>query len=124
METKISIIGAGSGAFSLSMIRDICLTPNLAGSTVSFMDIDAERLEAAYTLCQRYAQELSFELHLEKTLDRRESLQGADFVINTALAAGHHRPREGWEIARRYGYNPVDLLATVFFHLGQGTKRK
>jgi alpha-galactosidase len=105
METKISIIGAGSGAFSLALIRDICLTPNLEGSTVSFMDIDPERLEAAYTLCRRYAQELSFELYLEKTLDRRESLQGADFVINTALAAGHHRLREGWEIARRYGYN-------------------
>jgi alpha-galactosidase len=48
---------------------------------------------------------LSFELYLEKTLDRRASLQGADFVINTALAAGHHRLREGWEIARRHGYN-------------------
>ncbi|NLE43312.1 MAG: hypothetical protein GX620_01220, partial [Chloroflexi bacterium] len=40
MDTKISIIGAGSAVFSLSMIRDICLTPNLQGSTIMFMDID------------------------------------------------------------------------------------
>jgi alpha-galactosidase len=105
MTTKISIIGAGSGAFSLSMIRDICLTPNLAGSTVSLMDIDPDRLDAAHSVCQRYAQELGFELMLEKTLDRRHSLRDAEFVINTALVAGHQRLREGWAIAQRYGFN-------------------
>jgi alpha-galactosidase len=69
------------------------------------MDIDAERLHAAHAVCQRYARELSFELRLEPTLDRQVALRGADFVINTALAAGHHRLREGWEIARRHGYD-------------------
>ena len=36
--TKISIIGAGSAVFSLNLIRDICLSPNLANSTVNLMD--------------------------------------------------------------------------------------
>ena len=66
MTVKISLIGAGSGAFSLSLIRDICLTENLRGSTVSFMDINPQRLEAAFTLCQRYARELNFDLKIEK----------------------------------------------------------
>lgn len=104
MAVKISLIGAGSAVFSLDLIRDICLTPNLAGSTISFMDIDPARLEAAYTLCRRYAAEVGIELRLDKTTDRRESLQGADFVINTALAAGHHRLRDGLEIGRKHGY--------------------
>jgi len=104
MKNKISIIGAGSAVFSLNLIRDLCLTPNLAGSTISFMDINQERLEAAHALCRRYAEEMGIELELEKTTDRRESLQGANFVINTALAAGHHRLREGLAIARRHGY--------------------
>ncbi len=68
------------------------------------MDINQERLEAAHALCRRYAEEMGIELELEKTMDRRESLQGANFVINTALAAGHHRLREGLAIARRHGY--------------------
>jgi alpha-galactosidase len=34
---KISIVGAGSAVFSLAMVCDLCLTPGLRGSTVSFM---------------------------------------------------------------------------------------
>lgn len=101
---KIALIGAGSAVFSLSLIRDLCLTPNLAGSVVSFMDIDESRLEGACTLCRRFADEVGIRLDLEKTTDRRTALRGADFVINTALGAGHRRLQEGWEIGRRYGY--------------------
>lgn len=104
MENKISLIGAGSAVFSLGLIRDLCLTPDLAGSTISFMDINQERLDAVHTICTRYAEEMGIELDLQKTLDREESLQDADFVINTALAAGHHQLREGIAIARRHGY--------------------
>jgi alpha-galactosidase len=101
---KISIIGAGSAVFSLRLIIDFCLTPNLQGSTISFMDIDQGRLDAIHRLCQRYADEVGIRLTLEKTTNRRESLAGADFVINTALAAGHERLREGWTVARQHGY--------------------
>lgn len=102
-EIKISLIGAGSGCFSLGLIKDLCLTQNLKGSTVSFMDIDEERLNAVYELCRRYSNEIGTEIHIEKTLDRQESLNGADFVINTALAAGHHRLQAGWELAKKHG---------------------
>ena len=105
MSIKISIIGAGSHTFSLNLVRDICLTPNLKDSTISLMDIDEERLNGIYGLCRRYAEEVGIKLNLEKTTDRRESLKGADFVINTALAAGgHQRLMEGWSIAMKHGY--------------------
>jgi alpha-galactosidase len=102
--TKIALIGAGSAVFSLSLIRDLCLTPNLVGSVVSFLDIDESRLDGVYNLCRRYASEVSIQLNQEKTTDRRVALQDADFVINTALGAGHHRLREGWAIGRKHGY--------------------
>ena len=113
MNIKISLIGAGSGAFSIQLIRDLCLTRNLEGCTISFMDINPERLEGSFILCQRYAKELGVDFTFEKTLDRSQSLQGADFVINTALAAGHHRLQAGWEIARRYGYRWGGSLAIM-----------
>jgi len=104
VEVKISIIGAGSAIFSISLIKDLCLTPSLSGSTVSLMDISGERLDAVHAICTRYAEETGSRLRVEKTLNRRESLRDADFVVNTALTAGYARLREGWSIARRLGY--------------------
>jgi alpha-galactosidase len=104
IKPKISIIGAGSAVFSLNLVRDLCITPKLRGSTVSLMDIDEQRLEAVYALCKRYAAEVGIDLHLQKTTDRREVLEGADFVINTALVSGHQSWREGWQIGQQHGY--------------------
>jgi alpha-galactosidase len=104
MAPKITIIGAGSAVFSLSLVRDLCLTPSLRGSSVCFMDINSERLDAIHALCGRYARETGIELQLHKTTDRREALRGADVVVNAALVAGHQRLRAGWEVARKYGY--------------------
>jgi alpha-galactosidase len=104
MPHTITIIGAGSAIFSLNMVRDLCLTPGLRGATVRFMDIDPQRLAAIHALGARYAAEVGSELALEATTDRRAALRGADVVVNAALAAGHHRLRAGWDVARRHGY--------------------
>lgn len=104
MSIKISVIGAGSSVFSLDLIRDLCISEYLKDCTVSFMDIDSERLESAYKLCVRYAGELGSGLKIEKTTDREESLRGADFVINTALHVNYDLWKRGWAIAVKYGY--------------------
>ncbi len=104
MPIKITLIGAGSAVFSLNLVRDLCLTPKLAGSTVCFMDIDDGRLQAVYELCRRYAQETGTALNLEQNTNRREALTDADFVINTALVAGYDRLQAGWDLARPLGY--------------------
>ncbi|MHB9034464.1 MAG: family 4 glycosyl hydrolase [Anaerolineae bacterium] len=102
---KIALIGAGSGAFALALLRDLCLSVTLRGSTVALIDINPERLRASTAVCRRYTAEVGGDLRLEPTLERRTALQGADYVVNTALAAGHQRLRAGWEIAQRHGFN-------------------
>lgn len=104
MSIKISVIGAGSSVFSLDLIRDLCISDYLKDCTVSFMDIAPERLESAYKLCVRYANEMGQPLKIEKTTDRLESLKGADFVINTALHVNYELWKRGWAIASKYGY--------------------
>lgn len=104
MSIKISVIGAGSSVFSLDLIRDLCTSEYLDGCTVSFMDIDPKRLDSAYQLCTRYAQELGKNLTILKTTDRIQSLTGADFVINTALHVNYDLWKRGWAIAREHGY--------------------
>ena len=101
---KISVIGAGSAQFSLGLVKDICLTPGLAGSLIHFMDIDADRLDMIHKMAVRYANELGTTLHFESTTDRRTSLQDADFVINPASANSHHHQRAVRELTAKYGY--------------------
>lgn len=47
---KIGVVGAGSAVFSLGLVKDLCLTANLSGSEVSFMDVDPHRLEVVQAL--------------------------------------------------------------------------
>ncbi|MHB8277066.1 MAG: family 4 glycosyl hydrolase [Candidatus Humimicrobiaceae bacterium] len=105
MNIKIAVIGAGSAVFSVNMIKDICLTTNLEGSTISFMDIDKDRLDNVYNLCKRYSEEAKIKLTLEKTTDLKQALKAADYVINAALVTkGYDRWEEGWSIAYKHGY--------------------
>jgi len=101
---NITIIGAGSAVFSLSLIRDLCLTPTLNGSNLTLMDIDPDRLESINLLCTRYAAEMRIDIKTRTTMDRRDALQGADFVINTALVGNYDLLRKGWEIAQKHDY--------------------
>lgn len=107
---RISIIGAGSGEFSMGIVRDLAFTPSLGGSTVSFMDIDKARLDAIFEVATRYTRELGADLRFKKTLDRKESLRGADFVINCAMVGGWERFLHAQQVSRKHGYSQ-----TVFY---------
>lgn len=104
MSIKLTIIGAGSGVFSINLIKDVCVNPHFHGASITLMDINKERLDGIYGLCSRYIDEMQAHIHLEKTMDREQALQGADFVIHVALDYGHERLREGWKIAKQHGY--------------------
>ncbi len=104
MSKKICIIGAGSAIFSLNLIKDICINEHFRNCTVSLMDINMERLEAIYELCIRYTEEMNAGITVLKTMNRREAMQDADFVINVALDYGHERFKQGIEVAYKNGY--------------------
>jgi alpha-galactosidase len=101
---KIGVVGAGSATFSLGLVKDLSLTPSLAGSMVHFMDIDEERLAMIHRLAQRYCDELGQDLRIESTTSLDEVLQDADFVINTASASSHHHQRAVRDLTEKYGY--------------------
>jgi alpha-galactosidase len=86
---KIGVIGAGSAQFSLGLVRDLCLTPSLAGTTVSLMDIDVERAEMVRDLAERYVKEIGGDLRFEVAQTREDAISEADFVINSASTGAH-----------------------------------
>jgi alpha-galactosidase len=102
---KVAIIGAGSAQFSLGLVKDLCLTESLAGSHISFMDIDEGRLDMIYRLATRYAGQLGSSLTFDRTLDRQAALRDAAFVVNTVYVLGHEIEAQMRDLAaRQYGY--------------------
>ena len=102
---KVTVIGAGGVVFSLGLVKDLCLTEGLSGSLVSFMDINEERLDVIYNLALRYAEDLGSDLKFERTLNREEALQGADFVVNIAtITHNEYFMKRRRELADTLGY--------------------
>jgi alpha-galactosidase len=85
---KITLIGAGSTVFTRNLCSDILLTPALQESTIALMDIDAERLKQAKNLVQAIIDQRKLKARVEATLDRREAVEGAKYVITTFQQGG------------------------------------
>lgn len=81
--TKIVFIGAGSMSFGIPTYRDLFTTPELSGSTLSLVDIDPENLDRMYELALVMNEKSGMGLTIEKHLERREALPGAEFIVNS-----------------------------------------
>jgi len=101
---NIAIIGAGSVVFSTSFIRDLCVTKSLWGSKITLMDISKDRLNMIHNLAVRYMKETKANLKIETTMNRRDALEDADFVLCTVKVGGYQPMEMERKIAERYGY--------------------
>ncbi len=101
--TKITFIGAGSLGFTSELVRDILTFPLLEASTISLMDIDAERLEWAKKGVEHLIAAGNHPAKVEATLDRAEALKGADVVLTTILAGSTEVWRHDIEVPKKYG---------------------
>src|SRR6266566_4665912 len=102
---KVAFIGAGSVVFSKNLTGDILSYPEFKNATLAYMDIDRERLDVAAGLARKVARTLDANPSIQATLDRREALRGADFVINMVQIGGYDATRIDFEIPRKHGLN-------------------
>ncbi|MGB9789164.1 alpha-glucosidase AglA [Thermotoga caldifontis] len=102
---KIVFVGAGSVRYTIKLVGDLATQQKLHGSKLVLMDIDEERLKATHVLVRKYLDELGAEFEVESTRDLERALEGAQFVINTALARaeGHEDGYVQYEIVRQIG---------------------
>ncbi len=99
------MIGAGSVVFSKNLTGDILSFPEFKDATFSYMDIDAERLQVGADLCRKLAKSVGTNPTIEATLNQKEALRGADFVINMVQIGGFNSTLVDFEIPRKYGLN-------------------
>lgn len=89
---KICLIGAGSTVFAQSILGDVLSNPALQNATISLHDIDETRLSTSVVVANRIGQTLGLaNLKVEATANRRDALQGADFVI-LMMQVGGYKP--------------------------------
>ena len=103
MSPKIAFVGAGSVVFTQNLLGDILAFPELAESEIALHDIDPERLETARVLAERVGETLGARPRVTASLDRRETLDGADYVINSVQVGGHAATVRDYEIPARHG---------------------
>src|SRR6476619_2388896 len=113
--TRIAFIGAGSIEFTRDLLGDLLSFDDLGELHVALHDIDRERLATGEAMARWTAQELGAELSLSTHLDRREALDGADFVLNMIQVGGHAATLLDFEIPARHG-----LRQTIADTLGLG----
>ncbi|MEM2514066.1 MAG: hypothetical protein QXT06_02070 [Candidatus Bathyarchaeia archaeon] len=105
---KITIIGGGSSTFTPQLMRLFVSSTVLSGSTITLMDINEHRLKVMERLSKKIIEKTGADLKVETTMDQKESLVDADFVITSIGVGGN----EAWgldiEIPAKYGiYMPV-----------------
>jgi len=106
-ETKIVLIGAGSSSFGLFSICDAANTPALRGSTLVLVDIDAKKLRVMKKLAELMNKKTGAKLKIEHTVDRKEALPGAEFIVMSIAVDRMNRWRMDWEIPFKHGIRQV-----------------
>ncbi|MEM8632313.1 MAG: alpha-glucosidase/alpha-galactosidase [Pseudomonadota bacterium] len=116
MPVKLAFIGAGSTIFTKNIVGDALQFPAMADATITLMDIDKTRLAESALVAKKLVASLGVLARIETTLDQREALDGADFVV-TAFQIGGYRPSTviDFDIPRTYG-----LRQTIADTLGVG----
>jgi len=113
--TRIAFIGAGSVEFTRNLLGDFLDFPELHDVEIALHDIDADRLATAEAMARYVASERGASPRIASHLDRREAIDGSDFVLNMVQIGGHEATLLDFEIPARYG-----LRQTIADTLGIG----
>ena len=103
MAIKVAFIGAGSVGFTRGLFRDILTVPELQDTVFAMTDISKRNLDMVVKLCQKDIDANGLPAKIISTLDRREALDGADYVINCTRIGGLEAFQLDIDIPLKYG---------------------
>ena len=103
MKKKIVLIGAGSAVFGPSMFSDLYLSKVLDGSTITLCDIDETKLEMIYDLLSNENEKMGNKFILERTVNRKNALKNADFVISSVEMKRFHFRWQDHNVPLKHG---------------------
>ncbi len=101
------VIGAGSITFTPKLLRDMLHHPALGGAEMRLVDIEHESLETMRRLAGRLNDRLDEPWRISATIDRREALPGADYIIISVDSARVDTWRRDFELPVSLGVRQV-----------------
>lgn len=103
MSTKVAMIGAGSIVFCKTLMSDIMATPALAGCEFALMSRTEPKLRAMEDFGRRMLRDNGLAGSVWATLDRREAIRDADFVVVMVQVGGVDAFELDYKIPLKYG---------------------
>lgn len=103
MSFKVTFVGAGSIGFTRGILRDLLSVPEFHTIEVAFTDIDKNNLEMVTQLCQRDIDENGLDITIQSSLDRREALKNAKYVLTVVRIGGLEAFETDIDIPLKYG---------------------
>lgn len=100
---KIVVIGAGSADFGTSNLAALMRCEKLHGAELALVDINEEHLRLIEGLALRFNAEWGSDMGVCATTDRREVLEGADFVVVSVAVDREERWRLDFETTLALG---------------------
>ena len=100
---KIAMIGAGSVIFTKTLMNDIMATPALQASEFVLMAPTETRLRKMEAFARDVVRENNLPAKISATTDRRQALDGADYVVIMIQIGGMDAFQADWEIPLKYG---------------------
>jgi len=101
--TNVTFIGAGSAVFARQIMTDILAVEGLDAGEFRLVDIDERRLDLARRMAEKLVEISGKSWNVAASTDRRQLLEGSDFVVNTVEVAGLANVEHDYEIPLRYG---------------------
>jgi alpha-galactosidase len=87
-QPRIVIVGGGSVVWAPTLVRDMLLTPSLAGAHYVLLDIDRAAARRMHAALSHLARRLGVGATFEATTNQLAALRGADYVVITISTGG------------------------------------
>ena len=123
MPLKIAMIGAGSVGFTRRLMMDLLTAPEFADTHFALMDISARNLGMVAQLCERDIAANGLPATVSSTLERREAIADADYVICMIRQGGLDAFALDIDIPLKYGVDQCvgDTICAGGIMYGQRT---